>query len=263
MMRRTTIETPLGAMLFAAGDAGLTGAWFVGQKYFPGAAETWREVPDDPLFLRARRQLDAYFAGTLTVFDLPLDLRGTPFQRRVWEALREIPFGGTRTYGALADGLGMPTGARAVGTAVGHNPVSVIVPCHRVLGTNGSLTGYAGGLERKRGLLEREGVLAGGRGEASSLSAGQRLEEPAYANRSLGLSIVGTHCEPARRSGRARSRVVARLSNSYRRASVQLRTSCRAPCVHLETVTTPGTPWLRRCEMRRRPQPRWSMKSAH
>ena len=159
MTRSTTIETPLGKMLVVAGEAGVIGAYFAGQKYFPHVTNDWHEAPDDPLLMRVRRQFDAYFAGRSTAFDLPLDLRGTPFQRRVWAALLEIPYGETRTYGRLAEGIGAPDSARAVGAAVGRNPVSVIVPCHRVLGTHGTLTGYAGGLDRKRALLQREGCL--------------------------------------------------------------------------------------------------------
>ena len=111
---------------------------------------------DDDGLPAAREQLAAYFAGELTVFDLPLDLRGTDFQRRVWAALREIPYGRTRTYGELATALGAPSASRAVGLANGRNPISIVVPCHRVVGASGSLTGYAGGVDRKRALLDLE-----------------------------------------------------------------------------------------------------------
>ena len=154
-------ESPLGRMLLAADDGGLTGAWFYGQRYFAcglaGAEKDTEtgESADSPVLLAARCWLDAYFAGERPgVADVPLAPRGTAFQRRVWDALLAIPYGETRTYGELAAELG--SSPRAVGAAVGRNPVSVIVPCHRVLGADGSLTGYAGGLELKRELLALE-----------------------------------------------------------------------------------------------------------
>ena len=154
-------ESPLGKMLLAADDDGLMGAWFYGQRYFArgleGAEKNERRgVPfDSPVLLAARRWLDAYFAGERPdAADVPLAPRGTAFQLRVWDALLSIPYGETRTYGELAAELG--SSPRAVGAAVGRNPISVIVPCHRVLGAGGSLTGYAGGLARKRALLELE-----------------------------------------------------------------------------------------------------------
>ena len=107
--------------------------------------------------LRLISQLDAYFAGKLREFKIPLDLRGTPFQRRVWELLCDIPWGETRSYGQIAKALGQPKAARAVGRAVGTNPVSIVVPCHRVIGSDGTLTGYGGGLDRKEALLKLEG----------------------------------------------------------------------------------------------------------
>lgn len=153
-------ESPLGKMLLAADDAGLTGAWFYGQRSFAhglGDAEKNAEA-EAPALAAARRWLDAYFAGVRPGVDgLPLAPRGTAFQRRVWDALLAVPYGETRTYGELAAALG--SSPRAVGAAVGKNPISVIVPCHRVLGADGSLTGYAGGLDRKRVLLELEGAL--------------------------------------------------------------------------------------------------------
>ena len=154
-------ESPLGRMLLAADDTGLTGAWFYGQRYFArGLEDAEKNVghgasADSPALLAARRWLDAYFAGECPgVADVPLAPRGTAFQRRVWDALLAIPYGETRTYGELAAALG--SSPRAVGAAVGRNPISVIVPCHRVLGAGGSLTGYAGGLARKRELLALE-----------------------------------------------------------------------------------------------------------
>jgi methylated-DNA-[protein]-cysteine S-methyltransferase len=157
---QTTIATPLGAMLLARSEKGLAGIWFDGQKHHPEPIVAER-VPGDALLRRAAEQLRAYFAGESLAFDVPLDLRGTAFQRRVWDALLSIPTRETRSYGAIATALGMPAAVRAVGAAVGRNPVSIIVPCHRVIGSDGSLTGYAGGIERKTALLTLEGALAG------------------------------------------------------------------------------------------------------
>jgi methylated-DNA-[protein]-cysteine S-methyltransferase len=155
----THYESPLGPMLLAATGNGLAGVWFVGQRHGPDSSG-WHEEPSHPVLREAVAQLAAWFAGERTGFDLPLDLQGgTPFQQDVWAALRAIPHGGTTSYAELARRLGRPTAARAVGAAVGRNPVSIVVPCHRVLGTGGGLTGYAGGLERKTALLRLEGAL--------------------------------------------------------------------------------------------------------
>lgn len=155
----TRYDSPLGTMLLAATDDGLAGVWFEGQKHGPDS-RGWREDASHPVLRAAIGQLQAYFAGERSGFDLPLDLRaGTPFQQSVWDALRAIPPGGTTSYGELARRLGRPQAARAIGAAVGRNPVSIVVPCHRVLGTGGALTGYAGGLERKTALLRLEGAL--------------------------------------------------------------------------------------------------------
>ena len=158
-------ESPIGRMLLAASDDGLVGAWFYGQRYFARGLEgaeknVETEAPaDPPVLLAARFWLDAYFAGECPgVAGLPLALRGTALQCRVWDALLAIPYGETRTYGELAAELG--SSPRAVGAAVGRNPISVIIPCHRVLGADGSLTGYAGGLDRKRALLELEAACS-------------------------------------------------------------------------------------------------------
>ncbi|NIH96667.1 methylated-DNA-[protein]-cysteine S-methyltransferase [Mycolicibacterium fluoranthenivorans] len=123
------------------------------QTYEPDRAD-WQ--PDEHAFPEAVEQLNAYFAGTRTHFDLELELTGTAFQRKVWQALLTIPFGETRSYGEIAEQVGSPTAYRAVGLANGHNPVGIIVPCHRVIGANGNLTGYGGGLDKKRALLEME-----------------------------------------------------------------------------------------------------------
>ena len=154
---QATIATPLGKMLLARTADGVAGVWFEGQKDHPGTL-TAPERPDDPLLRRVATQLTDYFAGRNANFDLPLDLRGTAFQRDVWRALLRIGAGTTCSYGEIAKQLGSPQAVRAVGAAVGKNPVSVIVPCHRVIGSGGALTGYAGGMERKRALLTLEGV---------------------------------------------------------------------------------------------------------
>ena len=155
----TTYESPLGRMLLAATDDGLAGVWFTGQRHGPVDVE-WREDASHPVLREAVAQLTAYFAGERTAFDLPLDLHaGTAFQQSVWQALLAIPPGATTSYSELGRRLGRPQAARAVGAAVGRNPISIVVPCHRVLGTGGALTGYAGGLERKTALLRLEGVL--------------------------------------------------------------------------------------------------------
>ncbi len=156
------IATPLGSVLLVRTAAGLAGAWFEGQKHHPAAIAV-PVVDDDPLLVRAAQQLRAYFEGAANAsFDVPLDLQGSAFQRSVWSALLAIGSGATRSYGEIARAIGAPQAVRAVGSAVGRNPVSVIVPCHRVVGSGGALTGYAGGLDRKRALLAleaRQGAL--------------------------------------------------------------------------------------------------------
>jgi methylated-DNA-[protein]-cysteine S-methyltransferase len=143
-------------MTLAATGKGLAGVWFNGQQHMP-ATGIWPQQQDHPVLLRAQEQLQAYFAGQCQGFDVPLDLHGgTAFQQAVWQALLSIPAGATTSYGVLAERIGRPTAARAVGAAVGRNPVSIIVPCHRVVGAHGALTGYAGGLERKTALLQLE-----------------------------------------------------------------------------------------------------------
>ena len=146
---QTTFNSPLGPVIVAATDQGLAGVWFDGQRHLPDTS-TWRVDPLHPMLVRAVQQLSEYFAGERTAFDLPLDLHGgTAFQQSVWHALLQIPRGTTTSYGAISSRIGKPAAVRAVGAAVGRNPISVIVPCHRVLGSDGSLTGYAGGLDRK------------------------------------------------------------------------------------------------------------------
>ncbi|MEO8923264.1 MAG: methylated-DNA--[protein]-cysteine S-methyltransferase [Caldimonas sp.] len=149
--------SPLGKLLLARTAKGLAGAWFENQKHHPAPFDA-PERDDDELLLRAAQQLEAYFSGAEDGFDVPLDLQGTPFQRAVWGELLKLARGTTCSYGEIAGRLGKPSAGRAVGAAVGRNPVSVIVPCHRVVGSDGSLTGYAGGLERKTVLLHVESV---------------------------------------------------------------------------------------------------------
>jgi methylated-DNA-[protein]-cysteine S-methyltransferase len=151
--------SPLGPVLLARTRNGLAGLWFSGQKWHPRPLDVPVQ-PDDELLRLAASQLAEYFGGRRTQFDLPLDLQGTPFQQQVWQALLRIPQGRTRTYSEIASDMGAALAVRAVGAAVGRNPVSLIVPCHRVIGRDGSLTGYAGGLDRKKALLQLEGALS-------------------------------------------------------------------------------------------------------
>lgn len=178
------IDTPLGAALLVASDRGLAGLWFDGQAHHPlaptsadeatasgaGRSERFdlREAPSHPMLAPAMAQLDEYWRGERKQFELALDLRGTPFQQAVWRQLLAIGCGATSTYGRVAAHIGKAAAVRAVGAAVGRNPVSVIVPCHRVVGGNGDLTGYAGGLDRKRALLTLEGVALGQAGLAAT-----------------------------------------------------------------------------------------------
>ena len=153
------IDTPLGPLLLARTARGLAGAWFEGQRHHPPAFDAPFE-PDDECLAEAAAQLAAYFAGDATAFDMPCDMLGTPFQRAVWDALLAIPHGSTRTYADIARTIGAPSAVRAVGAAVGRNPLSIVVPCHRVVGSDGSLTGYAGGTDRKAALLALERARA-------------------------------------------------------------------------------------------------------
>jgi methylated-DNA-[protein]-cysteine S-methyltransferase len=159
ILRRCTaqlrIDSPLGPLLLARTERGLAGAWFDNQKHHPDGIDA-PEASDDPLLVATARQLRAYFAGEGDVFDVPLDLQGTPFQKTVWAELLRIAPGTTCSYGDIARRLGTVSSGRAVGSAVGRNPVSIIVPCHRVVGSTGALTGYAAGLERKTALLRLE-----------------------------------------------------------------------------------------------------------
>lgn len=157
LVAQARVESPFGGILLAATELGLAGLWFDEQKYHPG----WLNAPTDakqPWIAQALAELDAYWQRGAAAFTVPLDARGSAFQCAVWQALREIEPGRTLSYGALARKIGQPTAVRAVAAAVGRNPLSVIVPCHRVVGAGGALTGYAGGLENKRALLRLEGA---------------------------------------------------------------------------------------------------------
>ena len=151
----STVESPIGPLLLTADDDGITGVHMDGGAHGPSHPRAdW--VEDAPRFAEACRQLEEYFAGDRTDFDLPLKPLGTPFQQEVWAALQTIPYGEVRSYGEIAAQIGRPSASRAVGLANGRNPIAVIVPCHRVIGASGLLTGYGGGLHRKRLLLDLE-----------------------------------------------------------------------------------------------------------
>ena len=165
---QTHFQSPLGLLTLAATTQGLAGLWFEGQRHLPAplVAQSpgtcaWPTEPDHPVLKQAIQQLTGYFAGKRTSFSLPLDLSGgTAFQQSVWQALLAIPQGEVTSYGEVSRRIGKPSAVRAVGGAIGRNPVSVIVPCHRVTASCGALTGYAGGLDRKTALLRLEGALA-------------------------------------------------------------------------------------------------------
>ncbi|MEJ3656772.1 methylated-DNA--[protein]-cysteine S-methyltransferase [Actinomycetes bacterium KLBMP 9759] len=157
-VRHTVIESPVGPLTLVATGGVLSGLYMDRQMYLP-AASTFGE-PDPSCLPDVRAELEAYFAGDLTTFTVPLAPRGTPFQQTCWNALMEVRFGETATYGELAIRIGRPTAARAVGMANGRNPISIIIPCHRLIGSDGSPTGYGGGIERKLALLAHEGAAS-------------------------------------------------------------------------------------------------------
>jgi methylated-DNA-[protein]-cysteine S-methyltransferase len=159
------ITTPLGPMLLAADGEALTGAWFDGQRYPPSIDSHWQQRADLPVIRRAALWLAAYFAGEHAQAGVPLAPTRTPFQRAVWDAIAAVPYGETIAYRELAASAGRPASVRAAGAATGRNPLSIFIPCHRIVGADGSLTGYAGGLDRKRALLALE------RGEALAETA--------------------------------------------------------------------------------------------
>jgi methylated-DNA-[protein]-cysteine S-methyltransferase len=157
MLHSTTHPTPVGRLTLVASDRGLRAVlWPKLSPQRAGISPRPRHNPDHPILQKTVRQLDEYFAGARTSFDLPLDLEGTRFQLAAWRSLADIPFGATTSYGRQAAALGIPTAARAVGAANGANPVCIVLPCHRVIGANGSLTGFGGGLPVKQWLLDHE-----------------------------------------------------------------------------------------------------------
>lgn len=157
------IDSPIGPLTLIAENGRLAGVHMEITRYEPEAATLGAAVGrgDEPVLASAAKQLDAYFDGDLTSFELPLTLDGSRFQRTVWAALQDIPYGETTSYGELARRIGQPSASRAVGLANGRNPVSIVVPCHRVIGADGSLTGYGGGMDRKRFLLALEQRVSG------------------------------------------------------------------------------------------------------
>ena len=156
MLRSKTIPSPVGPLTLVASDAGLTAILWENDR--PGRVRigAMADAPDHPVLVEAARQIAEYFAGKRTAFELPLHFHGTDFQKLVWTALLAIPFGETRSYGQIARAIGRPTASRAVGAANGRNPISIVAPCHRVIGSNGALTGFAGGLAAKELLLRIE-----------------------------------------------------------------------------------------------------------
>ena len=156
----TRYDSPLGNLLLVAENNALTGIYFADGKSRVGIDGDWKEQPTHPVLQTAKRQLDEYFAGRRKIFDLPLAPSGTPFQHQVWQALLAIPYGETQSYAAIARRIGNQKAVRAVGAANGANPLSIVVPCHRVIGADGSLTGYGGGLPRKRKLLAMEQAVS-------------------------------------------------------------------------------------------------------
>ncbi|OOP62081.1 cysteine methyltransferase [Arthrobacter sp. SRS-W-1-2016] len=156
-IRHTTIDSPLGQLTLTARDESLTGIFFEGHWHMPPSEFFGEAVSaEDPVFQQATRELGEYLSGERTVFDVPFQVSGNPFQQRVWARLEHIPYGETVSYGELATELGDRNLSQAVGSAVGRNPLSIIIPCHRVVGRDGRLTGYAGGLDNKRFLLDLE-----------------------------------------------------------------------------------------------------------
>lgn len=160
MIRYLHTDSPVGRLLLAAGDDGLRLLEFDPPLAPLTLGADWREDARDPVLVATRAQLDEYFAGRRREFDLPLAPQGTAFQRKVWWELANIPYGRTISYAQLATRIGKPSATRAVGAANGRNPLSILLPCHRVIGADGSLTGYGGGLPIKRFLLKLEGALA-------------------------------------------------------------------------------------------------------
>jgi methylated-DNA-[protein]-cysteine S-methyltransferase len=159
MIYFTTYASPIQELKLLSDGRSLIGLYMMSEKHVLQRQSDWVEDDSVAPFPETKRQLDEYFTGELTEFDLPIQLRGTDFQQRVWEVLKTIPYGVTMSYGELAKQLNQPNASRAVGLANGKNPVSIVVPCHRVIGVNGKLTGYGGGVERKQWLLSHERLM--------------------------------------------------------------------------------------------------------
>ena len=151
----TEMASPIGEIIIVATQNQLTGCYFTNQRYFPSQSG-WQKSADHPVLLEAKAQLTAYFSNKCHTFTLPLSPAGTDFQKTVWQALCKVPFGKTVSYQDIAQAIGKSTATRAVGTAIGKNPISIIIPCHRIIGTDGKLHGYAGGLDKKEFLLQLE-----------------------------------------------------------------------------------------------------------
>jgi len=166
-------DSLMGRMLIVGSDKGLSGLYFVDQKYYREVARDWLRAKDHKIVRETARQLKEYFAGARKEFDIPLAADGTPFQTSVWKAISSVKYRASITYSELARRAGHPGAVRAAGTATGRNPITIIVPCHRIVGSDGSLTGYAGGLDRKRALRELEG------GARSLFAAGSSTHKPA------------------------------------------------------------------------------------
>ncbi|AJT42640.1 methylated-DNA--[protein]-cysteine S-methyltransferase [Psychromicrobium lacuslunae] len=152
----TAMDSPLGQLTLLGSPEALTGIYFEGHRSMPGKEQWGTEEPKQPIFTQAIRQLEDYFSGRRTDFELPIATHGSELQEKVWQLLRELPYGSTTSYGELAEQLGDRHLAQAVGAAVGANPLSIVIPCHRVVGKDGKMTGYAGGIDRKLYLLELE-----------------------------------------------------------------------------------------------------------
>ncbi len=168
MTSYSIIKTPLDNLMLAANETELIGVYFVDGEHIPAASKGWKRDARHPVLLQAEAQLQEYFVGMRTTFSLPLRLAGTDFQERVWKQIALIPHGKTITYSELAQKAGAPRAIRAAGTSTGRNPISIIIPCHRVVGKDGGIGGYGGGLGRKRYLLELENSTASLRGHHRS-----------------------------------------------------------------------------------------------
>ncbi|HEV2694201.1 MAG TPA: methylated-DNA--[protein]-cysteine S-methyltransferase [Verrucomicrobiae bacterium] len=152
----STISSPIGELLLVTDGSALTGIYFIGRKHVPATSKSWTHNPKHPVLQQAAAQLKKYFLGKQNKFTIPLRAAGTEFQEKIWQEIAKIPFGETITYTELAKRAGVSHAIRAAGTSTGRNPISIIIPCHRIVGKNGSLTGFAGGLDKKRHLLELE-----------------------------------------------------------------------------------------------------------